>query len=114
MIDLAYAMGAGGAGGGAGGGLMGFLPLIAIIFVFYFIIIRPQQKKAKEHQQMLNTLREGDKIITNSGIYGTVVKVDENSIIVEIADRVRIKMAKGYIATITSQTNSAPPPPPKA
>lgn len=114
MIDLAYAMGAGGAAGGeAGGGIMGFLPLIAIIVVFYFLLIRPQQKKAKDHQQLLGTLREGDKIVTSGGIYGTIVKVEENTFIVEIADRVRIKILKSHVGNVVSQANagSAPPPP---
>lgn len=114
MIDLAYAMGAGGAGGEGGGGFMGFLPLIAIIFVFYFLLIRPQQKRAKEHQQLLGTLKEGDKIITSSGIYGTIVKVEENAFVVEIADRVRVKIAKGHVSSVVSQANPATAPaPPK-
>lgn len=114
MIDLAYAMGAGGAGGeGGGGGLMGFLPLVAIIVVFYFLLIRPQQKKSKEHQQLLGTLREGDKIVTSGGIYGTIVKVEENTFILEIADRVRIKILKGHVGNVVSQVNpnTAPTPP---
>lgn len=115
MIDLAYAMAGGGAGGEGGmSAFSSFLPLIAIIVIFYFILIRPQQKRTKQHQQMLSTLKEGDKVITNSGIYGTVVKVEENALIIEIADRVRIKMAKGYIASITSQVNPNAVPPPKA
>lgn len=115
MIDLAYAMAGGGAGGEGGmSAFSSFLPLIAIIVIFYFILIRPQQKRSKEHQQMLGTLKEGDKVITNSGIYATVVKVEENALVLEIADRVRIKMAKGYIASITSQTSPGATPPPKA
>lgn len=116
MIDIAYAMGAGGAGGDGGSNIMGFLPFIAIIFVFYFLLIRPQQKRSKEHQNLLSTLKEGDKVITSSGIYGTIVKVEENAFVIEIADRVRIKMAKGHISSIVSQVNSPPAntAPPKA
>ena len=112
MIDIAYAMGAGGGAGAEGGaGLMNLLPFVAIIFVFYFLLIRPQQKRSKEHQNLLGTLKEGDKVITSGGIYGTIVKVEENAFIIEIADRVRIKMAKGHIASIVSQVspNTTPP-----
>lgn len=114
MIDLAYAMGVGGAGGeGGGAGMMNLLPFVAIIAIFYLLLIRPQQKRNKEHQRLLSTLREGDKVITSSGIYGTITKVEETSFIIEIADRVRIKMAKGNIASIISQTSPNTTPPPK-
>lgn len=115
MIDIAYAMGAGGGGEGAGGGMMGILPIVAIVFVFYFLLIRPQQKRNKEHQQLLSTLKEGDKVITSGGIYGTIVKAEENAFVIEIADRVRIKMAKGHISSVVSQVNNpANTAPPKA
>lgn len=107
MIELAYAMAPGAEGGG--NPMMQFLPLIAIIFIFYFILIRPQQKRNKEHQKMLGGMKEGDKVITSSGIYGTVAKVEEGAVILEIADRVRIKVAKGHVSNIISKT-SAPSP----
>ena len=71
MTGLAYAMGANPqAGQGQGGGLMGFLPLVIIFVIFYFLLIRPQQKKAKEQKAMLDNLKKGDKVIISGGEYG--------------------------------------------
>jgi preprotein translocase subunit YajC len=100
MIDVAYAMGAGGQAGttGQGGGLMGFLPFIALIIIFYFLLIRPQQKKAKEQRTMLSALKKGDKIITSGGFYGEITGLTDDAIIVEIAPKVRVKISRGSVA----------------
>ncbi|MEW5703279.1 MAG: preprotein translocase subunit YajC [Pseudomonadota bacterium] len=85
-------------------GLEMFLPLILIFVVFYFLLIRPQQKKAKRHREMVGALRRGDKIITAGGILGTIAKiVDENEVLVEIADNVRVRVAKATIGEVLSK-----------
>lgn len=101
MFNTAFAMGtAPGAAGQQGGGFAAFVPLILMFIVFYFLLIRPQQKKAKEHQAMVSSLEKGAKIITTGGIYGTITKTDENTVTVEIADNVKIKVVRSNIATI--------------
>lgn len=77
-----------------------FLPLILIFVIFYFMLIRPQQKRQKQHQQMIDSLKAGDEIITSGGIYGKIDKViDQNTFLVEIANGVKIKVVKNAIST---------------
>jgi preprotein translocase subunit YajC len=97
MIDVAYAQGAGGAGG-AGGGFSMLVPLLLMFAVFYFLLIRPQQKKQRRHQDMLKSLKVGDKVMTNGGIVGTIVEGGEQFVKLEIADRVRVDIGRTYIA----------------
>ncbi|MDA8082673.1 MAG: preprotein translocase subunit YajC [Nitrospiraceae bacterium] len=104
FTGLAYAMGpaAQGGGQGQGGGIMGFLPLILIFVIFYFLMIRPQQKKAKEHKAMLDSLKKGDKVVTSGGIYGLVEEVRPNTITLKVAENVKIRFGRGYIAGLQS------------
>ena len=82
-------------------GIGAFLPLILIFGVFYILLIRPQQKKVKQHREMLNNLKRGDNVITSGGIIGTISKVGDNKeLIVEIAEGVEIKIAPGMIADL--------------
>ena len=99
MIETAYGM-AGGGGGQQGGGIAAFLPLIAIVVIFYFLLIRPQTKRQREQKMMLSTLRKGDKVITNSGMYGTIVGMDdkENKVVLKVAENVKIEFLKSSIA----------------
>ncbi len=97
MIDVAYAQGAGGAGG-AGGGFSMLVPLLLMFAVFYFLLIRPQQKKQRRHQDMLKSLKVGDKVMTNGGIVGTIIEGGEQFVKLEIADRVRVDIGRSYIA----------------
>ena len=84
---------------GMSAGLMQFLPLILIFVVFYFLLIRPQQKRQKQHMAMIDSLKSGDVILTNGGIYGTITSViDAQTFLVEIAGGVKVKLAKGGIA----------------
>ncbi len=99
MIDLAYA-GAPGAANGGAAGLIGFLPLIMVFIIFYFLLIRPQQKRQKEHRIMLDNLKRGDQVVTNGGIYGTVTKIRNDVVHLEIAERVRIRIQKTAIANV--------------
>jgi len=78
--------------------LMNFAPIILIFVVFYFLLIMPQQKKAKEHKAMLEAIDKGDEVVTTGGIHGKVVGVAENVLTLEIADKVKIKVSREYIA----------------
>lgn len=93
MVSIAHAAEAAPPGGGFGA----FIPLILIFVIFYFLLIRPQQKKAKEHQQFLQALKIGDKVISSGGIFGTVTAIEDNEVTLEIADKVRVKVARPYI-----------------
>tara|TARA_Y100000741_G_scaffold360382_1_gene342540 strand:- start:726 stop:1076 length:351 start_codon:yes stop_codon:yes gene_type:complete len=78
-----------------------FLPLILIFAVFYILLIRPQQKKVKQHREMLNNLKRGDKIISSGGIIGTISKVNDNKeLLVSISENVEIKLAPGMVADL--------------
>lgn len=102
MIGIAYAMGQGGAAGQGGqGGFSAFIPLILMFVIFYFLLIRPQQKKQKAHQEMIRNLKKGDRVMTNGGFYGRIVSLDEAAATVELADKVRVKVNRGYIAALT-------------
>lgn len=91
--------------GGGGGGFEAFIPLILIFGVFYMLLIRPQQKKMKEHKATLSAIRRGDKVVTGGGIVGTVTKViDDLDITVEIADGVKVRVQRGLISTVLSKT----------
>jgi len=88
-----------------GPGLMSNIILFgSIILIFYFMIIRPQQKRAKERQRLLESIKKGDKVITSGGIYGTVAGLDEKTVLVQIADNVKIKVERGSISTILSES----------
>lgn len=85
-----------------------FLPLILIFVIFYFLLIRPQQKKMKEHRAMVEALRRGDQIVTSGGIVGKVSKVQDDGMVeVEIADNVRVKVIKHTITTVLNKTEPA-------
>lgn len=81
------------------------IPFLLIILVFYFLILRPQQKRQKERQKLLDSVKKGDKVITTSGIYGTVEGVDGNEVLVKIADNVKVKMEKSAIGNILGVTD---------
>ncbi|HTH40331.1 MAG TPA: preprotein translocase subunit YajC [Rhodocyclaceae bacterium] len=85
LISNAYAQAAG-AVPDAGGGLMSFLPIVLMFVVMYFLMIRPQMKKSKEHQKMVGELQKGDEIVTQGGIAGRIAKVGENYLTVEVAE----------------------------
>ncbi len=88
--------------------VMSFLPIIAIFAVMYFLMIRPQQKKQKEHQAMLAAVQKGDKIQTSGGLLGTITGLDQNEITLEIAPQVRVKVGRGFIARVIRPTVEGP------
>lgn len=100
MINTAYAMGQ--TGGGQASGMAGFLPIIILFAIFYFLLIRPQQKKAKAHREMIASLKKGARIITSGGIYGTIKSLDDTSVGLEIAENVKIKVTRGNVAAVVS------------
>ena len=92
-------------GGAEGGGslLVSLLPILAIFVIFYFILIRPQQKKQKDHKSMISKLSRGDKIVTNGGLYGKVVDVKDHIIVMKISDDVKVELVKSAVATVLEQ-----------
>ena len=107
FVSPAYAQAA---GGGSGSGIEAFLPLILIFVVFYFLLIRPQQKKQKLHREMLAAVRRGDRVVTGGGIMGTVTKVvDDNEVMVEITDGVKVRVQRGLIASVLAKTEPVKP-----
>ncbi|MEN8189767.1 MAG: preprotein translocase subunit YajC [Thermodesulfobacteriota bacterium] len=107
MTSVAYA--AGPAAGGGPGGFASFLPLILIFGVFYFLLIRPQQKQAKQHQQFLDDLKNGNKVITKGGIHGTITGLTDTTVTLEISNGVRIKVSRSAIgAPLTKEGAPAP------
>lgn len=96
FISNAYAQ----AGGGAAGGLLGFLPLVLMLVVFYFLMIRPQQKRVKEHAAMVNALKKGDEVVTNGGLGGTVTKVGDAYMMMRISDDVEVSVQKSAVAAL--------------
>jgi preprotein translocase subunit YajC len=89
------------------------LPLVLIFVVFYFLLIRPQQKKAKQHRELLANLRKGDNVVTGGGMMGKVVKLEDNVVHVEIADNVRIRVIRQTITDVVGKTEPAPAAPAK-
>ncbi|MCD6280257.1 MAG: preprotein translocase subunit YajC [Deltaproteobacteria bacterium] len=96
METLAYA--AGNTAGQSMGFFMSIMPLVLIFAVFYFLLIMPQQKKAKEHKQMLESIKKGDDIVTSGGIHGKVVGITDRVITLDVGDKVKIKVSKEFVA----------------
>jgi preprotein translocase subunit YajC len=117
MFDLltatsAWAEGEAG-GGGLGGLLSGPLPMLVLMFaVFYFLLIRPQQKKAKAHKEMLGNLRKGDTVLTSGGLYGKITGLTDSVVVLEIAPQVRVKVSRGHVAGVGGGEAPAPAPAP--
>jgi len=95
FISSAYAQDAAPAGG-----LMSFLPLIVIFAVFYFMLIRPQMKRSKEHRQLVSQLGKGDEVVTNGGLLGRITDVSESFVTLEIADNVQIKLQRQAVTNV--------------
>jgi len=103
FITPAFAQGFGGVGGD-GGMLMSLLPFALIFVIMYFLILRPQQKRVKQHQEMVKNVRRGDTVITNGGLIGKVTKViDDDQIEIEIADDVRIRQMRQMVSDVRAK-----------
>jgi preprotein translocase subunit YajC len=106
FITPAFAQGSlfGGGAGGEGGMIMSLLPFILIFVIMYFLILRPQQKRVKQHQEMVKNVRRGDTVVTNGGLVGKVTKVvDDDQIEIEIADDVRIRQMRGMLTEVRAK-----------
>ncbi|TCP42385.1 preprotein translocase subunit YajC [Rhodovulum marinum] len=102
----AFAQAAG--GGGAAGAFGSFIPLILIFLIMYFLLIRPQQKKMKQHKAMVDALRRGDQVITQGGLIGKISKVkDDEEVEIEIAENVRVRVVRHTIAQVLNKTEPA-------
>jgi len=110
FISTAFAQGSplsglfGGGAGGDGGMLMSLLPFVLIFVIMYFLILRPQQKRVKQHSEMVKNVRRGDSVVTNGGLIGKVTKViDDEQIEIEIADQVRIRQMRSMLADVRAK-----------
>ena len=103
MNFLAYAMGGTGGAGGEGGGFGAFVPLILMFAIFYFLLIRPQQKKAKQHREVLGALKKGDKVISSGGLHGLVTGLTDDVVTMEIAPKVRVKVSRSSMSGVTNK-----------
>ena len=91
-------------GGDAGQGLMSTLLMFALIIgIFYFMILRPQQKKQKERQKLLEALKKGDKVVTAGGMYGTIAGIEEKTVLVQVADNIKMKFERSAITSVVSE-----------
>jgi len=99
FTGVAYAMG-GSPGGGAGGGsgILGFLPILLMFVIFYFLLIRPQQKQARKQQDFIKNLKVGDRVVTSGGIHGEIKGLTETTITLEIAEKVRVKVTRSSVS----------------
>ena len=107
LISTAYAQAAGGTAGG-GFDFVQLAPLVLIFVVFYFLLIRPQQKKAKDHRAMLSALRRGDRVVTGGGIIGTVSKVQgDDEVVIEVAEGVRVRVVRSTVQSVLTRSEPA-------
>ena len=102
FVSVAYAQSAGEASSQSA--FFQFIPLVLILGVFWFLIIRPQQKKQKEHQRMVDNLKKGDKVVTNGGIFGTIVKVGDDRITLEVANKVQINVERQQVSRMDKKS----------
>lgn len=100
--------------GGLSAQLMQIAPIILMVVLFYFMLIRPQQKRAKEHQVMLTNLKRGDNVVLSSGMLGKIVRVEDKEVGVEIAQGVTVKVVKGMITEVRTKGEPAPANDPKS
>jgi preprotein translocase subunit YajC len=109
LISTAYAQGTGLSGlFDNQSALIQFLPLVLIFVVFYFLLIRPQQRKARDHRTTLDALRRGDRVVTGGGIIGIVVRVDSpDEVVVDIADGVRVRVVRSTITSVVAKPDPA-------
>ena len=107
IVGTAHAMGTAPAGGGEQNMLMQFMPFILIFAVFYFLLIRPQQKKAKEHREMLNAIKVGDPVITAGGLLGRVIEINGDLMVIDLGDT-KVTAARAYLTAAPQLKQAAP------
>jgi len=106
VVETLYAMAGGGGGAEGGNAFLSFLPLILIVVVMYLLILRPQARKQKERQKMLDTVKKGDEVVTVGGVHGKVVglKNDDKVLVVKVDDNVKLDIDRSAISSITRST----------
>ena len=104
MESLAWAEGTGGAAAGGGaGGFLSLIPFLLIFVIFYFLLIRPQQQKQEQQQTLLDAIKKGDKVVTTSGIWGTITNLGKDTVTLQIADNTKIKMQRENISRLRTE-----------
>jgi preprotein translocase subunit YajC len=103
MESIVYAMATGQPAASGSATFLSFMPIILIFLIIYFLMIRPQQKRQREHQSMLGELKKGDRVMTNSGIYGTVVGLKDDIVVLKIAENVKVEFAKQAVSRTVSK-----------
>ncbi len=98
----------GGTGGGSGDFLISLFPFIALFAIMYFLVLRPQQRRLKEHQNMVANVRRGDVVVTSGGMIGKVSKVDDAEVLVEVAEGVKIRVIKSTLTEVRSKSEPVP------
>ena len=108
MLQMFLAQAQGAAPQQAPGGGIGsfFVPLIFIFIIMYFVMIRPQKKRQEQQQKLMAGLKTGDKVVTNAGIHGLISNVKDNTVLVKVADNVKIEMEKSAVTTVLKESNS--------
>lgn len=104
MIDLLPLIGAQPNAQGQPSPIGMFLPIIAILFIYYFLLVRPQQKQAQKHKELVGSLKKGDEVVTESGLIGSVISVHDDHIILKAGENVKLKFLKNKVAARTSDT----------
>ena len=107
FVSVAHAMGSAGQGGGPEAMLSGFMPILLMLAIFYFLLIRPQQKRAKEHKALLAALKKGDTVVTNAGFIGRIVDIDDDLLTIDLGET-RVQVGRGYIAGLTNAKLTKP------
>lgn len=102
--SLAYA--AGQKGGGGSPGLVGLVPLLLMFVIFYFILIRPQQKQVKKHKEFIQNLKKGDRVVTSGGLHGSITGLTDNVVTLEIADNVRVKITRSAVSGLSKDQSA--------
>ncbi|MFN0151127.1 MAG: preprotein translocase subunit YajC [bacterium] len=103
MPSQAWAQAPAGAPGGTAALVTSLFPFVLIFIVFYFLIIRPQKKRQQDHQKLLDSLKKGDRVLTSGGMFGTVVGVQKDRVVLKVADTVKIEFQKSSIATVLEE-----------
>ena len=108
-LDVMIAMAPPQGGSGSDGLFSTLIMFMLIIGIFYFMILRPQQKRQKERQKLLESVKKGDKIVTAGGMYGVIAGIDEKTVLIQVADNVKIKFERGSIGSIVKEGEQATP-----
>jgi preprotein translocase subunit YajC len=108
MLLLFLAQAQPGAPSGPGGGLGFFVPFIFIFVIMYFVLFRPQKKRQQEQQRLMSSLKTGDRVVTNAGIHGLIANVKDTTVMVKVADNVKIEMEKSAVTTVLKSETEKP------